>query len=297
MYNQDYNLFKIFISLYEEKSISKTAEKLFVSQPAISYNLKELERELGYKLFYRTPKGIEPTSASDELYKYIVSGFNIIEEGKNRLREINNLEDGVIKIGTPSHVGIFFVTNVIKKFKEKHPHIKIEIYSRSTSRLIELLETRKLDIIIDMLPINISDKNIVKEVVSESEFCFAYSKKHFKNINIKTEKDLLKYPLILQETNSSYNRNILEFMQLRGVNLIPSIASWTSEMTMQLVREGLGIGYFVRDLLKVQPDKDDYEVLTFNDSLPKISVCAVYSKELLTPAEKEFIRIMKEDNN
>ena len=294
MYNNDYNLYKLFVTLYEEKSISRTANKLYVSQPAISYSLKELESNIGYKLFYRTPKGIEPTSEADELYKYIVSGFNIIEEGKNRLREINNLEDGVIKIGTPSHVGIFFVTRVIKKFKSIYPHIKIEIYSRSTGRLIELLETRKLDIIVDMLPINISNKDIKKEIVSEANFCFAYSKKYFKDISIKKEEDLLKYPLILQETNSSSNRNILEFMQIRGVNIVPSIASWSSEMTMQLVRQGLGIGYFVKVLLEVQPDRDEYEVITFNDTLPKLSVCAVYSDELLTPSEKEFIKLLKE---
>ena len=296
MYNDDYNLYKLFVALYEEKSVSKTAEKLFVSQPAISYSLKELEKNLGYKLFYRTPKGIEPTSEADELYKYIVSSFNIIDEGKTRIKEINNLADGVIKIGTPSHVGIFFVTNIIKEFRKKHPNIRIEIYSKSTNRLIELLETRKLDLIIDMLPIKIQDKNAKKELLGEAEFCFAYSKKHFKNINIKTPEDLLKYPLILQETNSSYQRNIIEFMQLKGINIVPSISSWSSEMTMQLVREGLGIGYFIKNMIDVQPDKDDYEVITFNDSLPKISICAVYKEELLSPAEKEFIKIMKESD-
>ena len=54
--NTDYNLYKIFLYLYEEKSISKTAAKLYVSQPAISYSLKELENQLGYTLFYRNSK-------------------------------------------------------------------------------------------------------------------------------------------------------------------------------------------------------------------------------------------------
>ena len=294
MYNDDYNLYKLFVVLYEEKSISKTAEKLYVSQPAISYSLKELEKNIGYKLFNRTPKGIKSTAEADLLYKYIVSGLNIIDEGKNRLRELSLLEDGIVKIGTPSHVGIFYVSHIIKEFKKLYPKIRIEIYSRSSSRLIELFETRKLDIIIDMLPIKIKD-DIVKEVVGESTFCFAYSKKYFPNIKIETEKDLLKYPLILQETNSSYNRNVLEFLQLKGVNVIPDIASWTSEMTIQLIREGLGIGYFVKDILDVQPDKDDFEVITFNNSLPKISICAVYNEEILSPAEREFIRIMREN--
>ena len=292
MFSDDYNLYKAFITIYEEKSISKAASKLYVSQPAISYNLKVLERNLGYKLFIRTPKGIEPTNEANELYKYVVSGFNVIEEGKNRLNEINNLEYGTIRIGTPSHIGIFLLTNIIKKFKELYPDIEIEIYNRSTTRLVELLETRKIDILIDMLPVKLDDCNLNKEIISEVDFCFAYSKKYFKNLNIKEEKDLLKYPLILQETNSSYNKDILEFMQVKGLNIKPSITSWSSEMTIEFIRQGLGIGYILKDLVDIQLDKNDFKVITFDNNLPKVSICVVYNNELLSPAQKMFISLL-----
>ena len=78
MINRDFNLYKIFLTLYEQKNISKTANILFVSQPAISYSLKELEDQLGYSLFYRNSKGIEPTLEAKELYSYISTAFNII---------------------------------------------------------------------------------------------------------------------------------------------------------------------------------------------------------------------------
>ena len=71
MNNIDYNLYKIFIHLYEQKSISKVAMTLYVSQPAVSYSLKELENQLGYSLFFRNSKGIEPTVEANELYSYI----------------------------------------------------------------------------------------------------------------------------------------------------------------------------------------------------------------------------------
>ena len=292
MFSDDYNLYKTFITIFEEKSISKAASKLYVSQPAISYNLKVLERNIGYKLFIRTPKGIEPTNEANELYKYVVSGFNVIEEGKNRLNEINNLEYGSIRIGTPSHIGIFLLTNIIKQFKELYPDVEIEIYNRSTTRLVELLETRKIDILIDMLPVKLDDCNLNKEIISEVDFCFAYSKKYFKNIRITDEKDLLKYPLILQETNSSYNKDILEFMQVKGLNIKPSITSWSSEMTIEFIRQGLGIGYVLKDLVDIQLDKSDFKVITFDNSLPKVSICAVYNNELLSPAQKKFISLL-----
>ena len=83
--NIDYNLYKIFLYLYEEKSISKTAAKLYVSQPAISYSLKELENQLGYTLFYRNSKGIEPTLEAKELYTYVSTAFNIFNDAEEHI--------------------------------------------------------------------------------------------------------------------------------------------------------------------------------------------------------------------
>ena len=91
MDNRDFNLYKIFLTLYELKSISKTANKLYVSQPAISYSLKELEAQLGYNLFYRNSKGIEPTMEANELYSYISTAFNIIKSGEEHINNLNSL--------------------------------------------------------------------------------------------------------------------------------------------------------------------------------------------------------------
>ena len=90
--NTDYNLYKIFLYLYEEKSISRTASKLYVSQPAISYSLKELENQLGYTLFYRNSKGIEPTLEAKELYGYISTAFNILNDAEEHIKNLNQLK-------------------------------------------------------------------------------------------------------------------------------------------------------------------------------------------------------------
>ena len=106
--NTDYNLYKIFLYLYEEKSISKTASKLYVSQPAISYSLKELENQLGYTLFYRNSKGIEPTAEAKELYGYISTAFNILNEAEDHLKKLDNLKIGCLKIGISPQIGISY---------------------------------------------------------------------------------------------------------------------------------------------------------------------------------------------
>ena len=159
--NTDYNLYKIFLYLYEEKSISKTANKLYVSQPAISYSLKELENQLGYTLFYRNSKGIEPTMEAKELYSYISTAFNILNDAEEHIKNLNQLNTGCIRIGIPSYLSFFFLNDSICEFRKIFPGIKFEIICASTNDMMEMLETRKLDLVFDTLPIE-SKKNTKK---------------------------------------------------------------------------------------------------------------------------------------
>lgn len=290
--NTDYNLYKIFLYLYEEKSISKTASKLYVSQPAISYSLKELENQLGYTLFYRNSKGIEPTMEAKELYGYISTAFNILNDAEEHIKNLNNLNVGTIRIGTPSHIGIFYLSEYISDFRKLFPGIKFEIVCKSTSDMIEMLETRKLDIIVDTLPIN-SKKEVNKITLTKLHNCFAYNKNIMKNVDIKKVEDLVKYPLILPSSTSSIRLKLDEYMESKNTKLNPILESWTTEIMLAMVRRGVGVGYFVRNVIETQKDRDEFEIITFDDDLPAVDVCCVYIDDFLTTASRKFVELLK----
>ena len=258
--NTDYNLYKIFLYLFEEKSISKTASKLYVSQPAISYSLKELENQLGYTLFYRNSKGIEPTLEAKELYSYISTAFNIFHDAEEHIKNLNNLNIGCIRIGTPSHIGIFYLSHYVADFRKIYPGIRFEIVCKSTSDMVEMLETRKLDLIVDTLPIN-SKKDVTKVTLARLPNCFAYNKNIMKDIHIEKVEDLKNYPLILPSATSSIRLKLDEYMESQNTKLVPILESWTTEIMIEMVRKGVGIGYFVQNVIDTQSDKDNFEVI------------------------------------
>ena len=287
--NTDYNLYKIFLYLYEEKSISKTANKLYVSQPAISYSLKELENQLGYTLFYRNSKGIEPTEEAKELYGYVSTAFNILNEAEDHLKQLDNLSIGSIRIGINTQIGVSFILPYIERFKTKYPGIKFEIISKPEAEMIEMLENRNIDLIIDTLPIN-SKKNVQKTIINKVNNCFAYNKKINKEISIKSLEDLTKYDLLLPSYNISLRSKIDEFMESKSIKLNPTIEVETSEMMVEMIRNGMGIGYLNKNLLESQPDKDSFEIITFDDELPAVDICCVYIEDFLSTATKKFIK-------
>lgn len=289
MNNRDFNLYKIFLTLYEQKSISKTANELYVSQPAISYSLKELETQLGYSLFYRNSKGIEPTMEANELYSYISTAFNIIKSGEEHIKNLNNLDEGEIRIGAHSHIASFYLASFIYEFRKLYPGVKFEIISKSTSDLAELLETRKIDLIVGALPINVSNKSVTKKMLTKFNNCFIYNKKMLKDCCIKTPMDLTKYPLILPSSTASIRVKLDEYMDKKGIKLTPAIESWTTEFMLEMVRNGAGIGYFIENVINTQVDRDDFEIINFNDTLPTLDVCCVYLNDFASPVLNKFI--------
>ena len=292
--NTDYNLYRIFLYLYEERSISRTASKLYVSQPAISYSLKELENQLGYTLFYRNSKGIEPTLEANELYSYISTAFNILHDAEDHIKNLNSLNIGCIRIGTPSHIGVFYLSNYITDFRKIYPGIRFEIICKSTSDMVEMLETRKLDLIVDTLPIN-SKKDVTKITLSKLQNCFAYNKDVMKDVKIDKVEDLANYPLILPSATSSIRLKLDEYMESQNVKLQPILESWTTEIMVEMVRQGVGVGYFVKNVIEIQNDKNNFEVLTFDADLPAVDVCCVYIHDFLTPSAHKFIEMIAEN--
>ena len=294
--NIDYNLYKIFLYLFEEKSISKTAAKLYVSQPAISYSLKELESQLGYTLFYRNSKGIEPTNEAKELYSYVSTAFNIFKDAEEHIKNLNDLNIGCIRIGTPPHIGVSYLSSYIAEFRKLYPGIKFEIVSRSTKDMVEMLETRKLDLIVDTLPIN-SKKNVTKVTLAKLHNCFAYNKNIMSDVSVDNLKDLKNYPLILPTVTSSIRLKLDEYLESKNINLSPMLESWPNEMMVELVRRGIGIGYFIKNVINSQNDRDNFEIIEFDNDLPDVDICCVYIDEFLTAASSKFIEMLTKNND
>ena len=102
--NINFELYKVFYEVANEKSISKGAEKLMISQPAVTKSIQTLESELGGKLFIRTPKGIVLTNEGKELYSYIKEGMTYFINGTNKFMSLKNLESGVLNIGASASI-------------------------------------------------------------------------------------------------------------------------------------------------------------------------------------------------
>lgn len=293
----DFNLYRIFYFVAKTGSFSKTAEKLYVSQPSISYAIKNLEDMLETKLFHRLPKGVELTPAGKNLMFYVESAYNTLTLGQKMLNtDLNNSDVGELSIGVPSHIGIFFLSKYISNFHRRFPNIKIKIFSGSTSKLVEMMETHKVDFVVDAIPIIGKYKKIMVQSLKDFEYCFAVSK-NYKDMDIKkniTVEELSNMPLMLP-VKGNKNRNALDlYFSDKNISVNPIIEVSTTEMMINFTKRGMGIGYFIREAIQDNLENGSFIEINIKEDLPKERVAVAYIEETLTAISQKFLDLFVE---
>ncbi len=138
----DFELYRIFVAVAKEKNITKASEKLNISQPAITKQIKNLENQLSIKLLIRKSKGIELTYEGEKIY----------EKLKNPIEELNKIDEKIgkekiINIGTHNHMGSCVFGNAINEYCLKYPNVNLNLVCEETKEMIKKLKNGELDIV------------------------------------------------------------------------------------------------------------------------------------------------------
>jgi DNA-binding transcriptional LysR family regulator len=275
--------------VYETKNISRAADLLYISQPAVSHNIKELEKQLGIQLFYKKANGMSSTSEADILYKYISSAFNSIWKGELTISDMAGLKTGVVKIGIPSYLTVLFLSDIITEFRAKYPNVKIEIVSKPVPDLITMLQTQNTDIVIDSQPITTEKSSMDIKYLKSYSHCFFTTDKYYTEKSLGTES-INNLPLIISSQGSE------EIKQLKnsvvGIKINPVIEAWTTESMIKLVKEGNGVGYCQEEYIKEELENGTLKKLNLLFAPPKLDIYSGYITDTLAFAPKRFIEFL-----
>ncbi len=274
--NINFELYKVFYEVAKEKSISKGAKKLMISQPAVSQSIKTLENELGGKLFVRTPKGVILTSEGKELFNYINEGMNYFINGTNKFISLKELDEGVLNIGATTTISENFLLPYLKEFHNKYPKIAINIINDLTENLIKSLRNGSLDIIITSIP-SYEIKDIEYNIITKLNDIFVGSKKykdkHFNNI-----KDLLKEDIIMSKYPSVTRTNFNNFLKENNLECNPKMEVISHSLLTSLVENDFGVSVLTKEFINNKLNKTLFEIKT-DIKIPKRKLGYALKKE------------------
>ncbi len=143
---QNLNYYKIFYEVAKNGNISKAAETLYISQPAVSKSITKLEQSLGHTLFTRSKKGVRLTEEGETLFQHLSSAFESIEVAEKTLKRIGQLGMGQLRIGVSTSLCKYILLPYLQDFIRDNPHVKVSIECNPTYETIQLLKQGKIDI-------------------------------------------------------------------------------------------------------------------------------------------------------
>jgi len=231
-----------FKTVAEELHFRKAAEKLFISQPPLSRQIKELEEELGVELFYRNNKRVVLTEAGIYLKREADEILSKLDAIKHNLGQLKGAVTGLLRIGYISSVNQQYLISVLKELREVYPLVRTRLYELPTIKQVKALEDHKLDIGIMRAPIK-SDKLHVDTLFVEN-FVLALSKGCLANGDTTNLAQFLKQQSFIffnRDYAPDYFRKLEEICQRMG--FYPEVSHEVNNVhsILQLVEQGLGV--------------------------------------------------------
>lgn len=289
MYNTNINLnlYKTFLVVAKSKSLSDASNKLNIEKPSLSRNIKQLEDTLGIKLFYRDSKGMKLTAEGEELYEFVDKSLSLLETGEKIVQEKNDLSTGEITIGSLSHLSAFYVMDCIEKAKKDYPNLKIELVTGATGRnLIDLLENHKIDFAIDSTNLDIANKDIQLQELKVIDNIFISKEP----LEITDIKQLENFEYILGAEYTATTKELMDTLKKVDVKIKQSVKIDITELRINAVKRGLGIGYVMKDAVEKELENQEVYEVKIPMELPKSKVHLINLKGHLSKADKNFIK-------
>jgi Transcriptional regulator len=250
-------------TIAEERSFSKAAKKLLISQPALSQTVQRLEQRFGVEFFIRKNNAVFLTPAGEA---FVRDGSKILELSEQLTKTMNELSldnESVLRIGSSWFFSSFQLCKIIAEFQKQNPNVKLEIVESLSRSAEEMVLNGELDLC--LVPLPLSHKMLKYVPLAPERICFAVAKNHplneYAENDSSKEGELPTIDLSLARNEPFIFLKTIRFQDMqfricREAGFEPYVAframNWLT--VMSFIREGLGVGFLPETLIKITYD-------------------------------------------
>ncbi len=288
------NQFRIFYYAAKNLNFTRAAEELFISQPAVTIQIKAFEDYCGLKLFKKRGRLTRLTDEGQTLYSFAKTVFTIEKEIESTLEDMRKLKRGILKIGTTKAYARYFMPLMLTSFHAKYPDIKIELNEGSSLDMTRSLLELKNEVGIIAKAEDIPGISLMP--FSQEEMALVMSPDHPWNQRQApvSLKELATEPFIMKEVGSGTRRLVDQLFDKQPY--LPNILMETSntEFIKQLVQRGEGVSLLVKAAVANELKENLLATTALEGPVPYLDVSIAHLKDqpLSLPA-KGFVEILK----
>ncbi|MBU0567285.1 LysR family transcriptional regulator [bacterium] len=287
---------QVFHTLAKEKSFSKTAKLLCLTQPAVSHQIQVLEEYLEARLFERKKGKVSLTGSGEILLKYSEQILNLYERAEKEIADLTEVSKGRLRIGASTTIGQYLVPRIIGEFKERFGGIEIFLINANTQEIAAKLLADSIDLGLVEGPVE--NKDISVERFIEDELVLIASPKHSWAAKEKIEKaELLQESFIMREEGSGTRKVIKERLKAAGISsskLKIKMELGNSESIKAAVEANLGVAIISKWTLLKEKKLNTLRSYSLDGvNLMRHFSIIINKKRFKTKPMEEFLRFLK----
>lgn len=240
--------YRIFLHTAKLGNLTKAAQELHITQPSVSYAIKQLEAQLEVKLFDRLSKGVKLTPEGLEVLAYVEKSFTILHAGEIQLQALKNLTAGELRIGASGPVIKHLLLPLLDTFHAEHPDVRIRLSQGKTSDIRDRLLDGQIDIGLVHLPL--SDHELVVSHLTEIQDCFVVGEAYRHLVDTPfSAQALAQLPLLLLSEASSTRLFIEQWFASQGITPDADMELSSMDMLIEMAIRGYGAAFVTQSFI------------------------------------------------
>jgi DNA-binding transcriptional LysR family regulator len=235
---------KHFLAVYDLKSIGQAAEKLFLTQPALSKSIRQLEEDLEVKLFDRTPLGVVPTVYGDALAQHARVIRSEMRHAETEIANLRGAVKGHVTVGVGPSVAASLMPLATERIRKSKPGIRFTVIEGLVDTILPALRRGEIDLAVGAWP-RVADSDITAETLVRDRVCVVASQKHPLARKRAVElSDLLEYPWVLPPETQRWRQLLEETFLAKGLSPpSPSVTSNSANFIRTLLLDNLSLSF------------------------------------------------------
>lgn len=283
---------RYFIAVAEELHFGRAAERLHMAQPPLSQQIRQLEEQLGFQLFYRTKRSVELTEAGQVFLRESRKLFNQLEQAIEAGRQVSRGEKGQIVIGFISSAAYNVLPVILRSFRSQVPGVRLELHEMPTTEQLDWLREGKIDV--GLLRPPVEDKTLNLMTIVREPMVVAFPENHpFIEqdqiaLSSLVNEDFILFPRLLSPR--AYDQ-IISLCQQAGFS--PNVVQEAMQMQtiVSLVAGGIGVAIVPISLQNMQRTGVIYRPL--EEPTPCAEVALVWRQNDISPSVQRFLDIVQ----
>ncbi len=285
---------RYFLAAAEHGSFTAAARSLYIAQPSLSEQVRQLEGELGVDLFARVGRGIALTEAGRAFRPEAERVLAGVEQARDAVRDVRELRGGTLSFGMFGTASGYLIADLVGDFRKRYPDVRLRLVGQNSSLVADAVRAGRLEAALVVLPVD--DDGLELRPVHREELVVV-SRSPERLGEAMTIERLAELPLVLYDAEYGWadpmRRQLAERAQLAGTTLTPAIEVEDLEAAIQLAARGIGDTVVARAVLGTVRGTRSLHAVSFAEPLWETFSFIARRDAPVSPATRAFIELVE----